>query len=130
MTKKPLSEPAALGNHEKLKVFAVLPNLRLDKPVETKFVGLLPDNDPRVAEIVKRDPAVLALINGFFDQKGNKCSVNVLVVDDSAPDSVKNIHALVSFRNIFAISCILRGWQFTVGSLNPNGTLYSDYFDF
>jgi hypothetical protein len=53
-----------------------------------------------------------------------------LVVHDDAPVSVKNINALVSFRNIFAISCILRGWQFTVGSLNANGTLYSDYFDF
>jgi hypothetical protein len=130
MNEKPLSESAGLGNHEKLKVFSVLPNLRLEKSFETKFVGMLPDTDPRVAEIAKRDPAVYALINGFFDQKGIKCSVSVLVVDDTAPDSIKNLHALVSFRNIFAVSCILRGWQFTVGSLNPNGTLYSDYFDF
>jgi hypothetical protein len=130
MNGQSLNQPTGLGNYEKLKVFSVLPNLLLDKPIETKFVGLLPDTDPRVAEIAKRDPAVFALVNGFFDQKGNKCGVSVLVVDDTAPDSVKNIHALVSFRNIFAISCILRGWQFTVGSLNPNGTLYSDYFDF
>ena len=70
MNEKPLSESAGLGNHEKLKVFSVLPNLRLGKSFETKFVGLLPDTDPRVAEIAKRDPAVYALINGFLDQKG------------------------------------------------------------
>lgn len=130
MTERPLSKSAGLSNHEKLKVFSVLPNLRLDQPIETKFVGLLSDTDPRVLEIVKRDLAVSALINGFFDQNGNKCSVSVLVVHDDAPNSAKNINALVSFRNIFAISCILRGWQFTVGSLNASGTLYSDYFDF
>ena len=70
MNEKPLSESAGLGNHEKLKVFSVLPNLRLEKSFETKFVGMLPDTDPRVAEIAKRDPAVYALINGFLDQKG------------------------------------------------------------
>jgi len=130
MSEKPLSELEGLGNHEKLKVFSVLPNLRIEKPIETKFVGLLPDTDYRVVEIAKRDPAVFALINGFSDRSGDKCNVSVMVIHDDAPDSVKNINALVSFRNIFAISCILRGWQFTVGSLNANGTLYSDYFDF
>jgi hypothetical protein len=128
--KASLSQPASLGSYEKLKVFAVLPNLCIEKPIETKFVGLLPHTDHRVIEIAKRDPAVLALVNGFSDRRGEKCNVSVMVIHDEAPDSVKNINALVSFRNIFAISCVLHAWQHTVGSLNAYGTLYSDYFDF
>ena len=124
------SQSAGLGSHEKLKVFSVLPNLCIEKPIETKFVGLLPDTDPRLIEIAKRDPAVFALINGFSDRSGVKCNVSAMVIHDDAPDSVKNVNALVSFRNIFAISCVLYGWQYTVGSLNAHGTLYSDYFDF
>ena len=127
---EPLSQPAVLGSHEKLKVFAVLPNLCIEKPIETKFVGLLPDTDPRVVEIARRDPAVSALMNGFSDRSGEKCRVSAMVIHDDAPDSVKNINALVSFRNIIAISCVLYGWQHTIGSLNTHGTLYSDYFDF
>jgi hypothetical protein len=130
MNEQPLNEPTSLSNYEKLKVVFVLPNLRLKKPIESKFLGLFPSTDDRVIKIAKRDPAVFALINGFSDQSGDRCNVSVLVIHDDAPASVRNVNALVSFRNIFAISCILRGWQFTVGGLNAYGTLYSDYFDF
>jgi len=126
----PANLDGGLADHEKLNVCFVLPNLQIKSPIETKFVGILPDTDPRVTEIAKRSNAVRILVNGFFDRRGSKCHVSVMVVHKDAPKTVLNDVALVSFRNCFAISCVLKSWAFSIGSPNSIGTRFSDYFDF
>jgi hypothetical protein len=126
----PSASNLSLADHAKLSVVFVLPNLQIKSPVETNYVGILPDSDPRVVEIAKRSPAAHALINNFSDHHGSKTSVSVMVLHQDAPKSIKDAVALVSFRNILAISCVLQSWQFSVGSPNAIGTQFSDYFDF
>lgn len=128
--RKSLESDGGLEDPEKLNVCFVLPNLQIKLPIETKFVGILPSTDPRVMEIAKRSLATRALIKGFFDRSGSRRQVSVMVVHKSAPKNVLNDVALVSFRNCFAISCILQSWQFSIGSPNRVGTPFSDYFDF
>lgn len=120
----------ALTDSGKLKVIFALPNLQIDSPFETKFVGLLPSSDPRVKQIAKRDPAARALINGFSNRHGAACPISVMVIHENAPPTITNVTALFSFRNIFAFSCIIQGWGLAAKSGVACGILYSDYFDF
>lgn len=119
-----------LADHAKLDVAFVLPNLELTSPVETNYVGILPSSDPRVIQIAKRSPATHALINNFTNHRGGQITVSVMVVHKDAPKSVKDVAALVSFRNIYAVACVLQSWQFSIGSPNAWGTRFSDYYDF
>jgi len=124
------SKSSNLADFEKLNVCFIMPNLRIKSPIESNFVGILPDTDARVVGIAKRDAAVYALINGFSDRWGTSQRVSVMVVHKDAPKRIMDISALVSFRNIFAICRILQSWQFSIGSPNAVGTRFSDYFDF
>jgi hypothetical protein len=120
----------ALADHGKLSVVFILPNLQINAPVETNYVGILPTSDSRVIEIAKRSPAVDKLISSFSDHHGSKISVSVMVLHQDAPKTIKDVTALVSFRNVLAISCVLQSWLFSIGSPNAIGTQFSDYFDF
>lgn len=115
---------------DKVHLFAVMPNLHLEKPVETKWVALLPGNDHRMQEMAKASPAVNGLLNCFTDEFGKSRSPVALVFHLDAPKSVRNLEAFVSFRNLFAISCVLRGADYSIGNPNVFWTLYSDFFDF
>ncbi len=127
---QPSASNLGLADHAKLSVVFVLPNLEIKLPVETNYVGILPNSDPRVIEIAKHSPAVNALISKFTDHHGSKSPVSVMVIHADAPKSIKDSAALVSFRNIFAISCVLQSWQLSIGSANSHGTRFSDYYDF
>ena len=124
------TQTSNLADFEKLSVCFVMPNLRIELPIETKYVGILPATDSRVVAIAKRDSAVNALVNGFSDRWGAKREVSVMVIHKDAPKRILDISALVSFRNIFAICRILQSWQFSIGSPNAFGTRFSDYDDF
>src|SRR5438132_596418 len=130
INREPSDKYSGLTDAAKLNVVFVLPNLQIKSPVETAYVGILPDSDPRVIEIAKRNPAVDALINNFSDHHGSKIPVSVMVLHKDAPKSIADSVALVSFRNIVAISCVLQSWQFSIGSPNAIGMRFSDYFDF
>ncbi|HEY1174438.1 MAG TPA: hypothetical protein VGH19_23940 [Verrucomicrobiae bacterium] len=114
---------------EQMHVFGILPNLVLREPFECEWVALLPGSDERMQAIAKKDKTVHRLLNGFHDQDGGKCEVTALVVQKDAPAGV-DFTALMSFRNLFAMSCVLKGWQSSLGQLNVFYPLYSDYFDF
>src|SRR5262245_35112917 len=127
---EPFAGNIGLADHTNLSIVFVLPNLQIKSPVETNYVGILPDSDQRVTEIARRSPAAQALINNFSDHHGSKISVSVMVLHKDAPKTIKNAEALVSFRNILAMACILQSWQFSIGSPNVIGTQFSDYYDF
>ncbi len=114
---------------EGMQVYGILPNLVLQAPFECEWLALLPGSDERMLAIARKDRTIRQMLNGFYEQDGRRCEVSALVVKKDAPPSV-DLTALMSFRNLFAISCILKGWQSTVGQLNVFHPLYSDYFDF
>ncbi len=130
VSEKETNEVFDFSKMDKVSLFAVMPNLYLEKPFETKWVALLPGNDHRMQEMAKDRPAVHGLLNCFTDEFGKTRSPAVLVFHLDAPKSVRNLEALVSFRNLFAISCVLRGADYSIGNPNVFWTLYSDFFDF
>ena len=128
--KEKADEVFDFNDKEKVRLFAVMPNLHMEKAVETKYVALLPANDARLQEMAKASIAVHGLVNCFTDEFGEACTPTALVFRTDAPASVLNIEALVSYRNIFAISSLLRAADFTVGNPNVFWPLFSDFFDF
>jgi len=107
----------------------VLPNLTLKKSLDEDCVSIAPRSDSRVQECVERNDAARHLLDGFTDQFGTKRSVSAMIYRRGVIPQAKLLPALISFRNLFALSCIINGWQCFIGNLNVFWTLFSDYFD-
>jgi hypothetical protein len=108
----------------------VLHNLTCKEPLESDYLAIVPASDSRVQEIVATSRLCRNLVENITDQYGHKREPSVLVIREDAPERVRHIDAVVSFRNLIAISCVVLGWQKSISSHNPWGTLYADYFDF
>lgn len=110
-------------------VYGILPDLFLTEPWDLSVIALVPDSDERVQAISKRDQVLRRMLNGFQDQSGNPCKVSVLIIRKDAPETVRDMTAILSFRNLVALSCVLKGWESALGRLNVMFPLFSDYFD-
>lgn len=108
----------------------ILHNLTCKKPFDSEYMAIAPHSDPRVQQIVATSQLRRCLVENFTDQLGSQRHPSVLVVREDAPETVRDIDAVVSFRNLFAISCVIFGQQQSIRGPNVRGTLYSDYFDF
>ena len=112
------------------EVAYVLPSLKIRKAYESSLIAIAPYDDERVQDICKQYPNANKLLNCFIDNCGSKIEPAVLIVNIKAPESVWANEALVSFRNIVALSVILKGWA----DIRPQGTplspLFSNTFDF
>ncbi len=115
---------------QNLKVAYILPNLTLRSPIETTAVALVPAGDSRVVAEAQSNLALRKLMEGFFDEKGRRQEVSVLLYDRSAFSKNVANEAIVSFRNAFALSCVLAAVANSIGNPNILGTIFSDYFDF
>ena len=120
------------SNHvEKKWLWAyLLHNLTCKKPFESDFLAIVPHSDSRVQEIALRSHLYRCLIDNFTDQMGSKRYPSILLVREDAPQAVRQIDAVVSFRNLVALSCVIYGRQQSIAGPNVWGTLYTDYFDF
>ena len=109
----------------------VLHNLTLNEPLlESDFLAIVPHSDSRVQRIVAASQLGRCLVENFTDHLGCRRNPSLLVIREDAPESVRQIDAVVSFRNLIAISCVIFGRQQSIGGPNVWGTHYSDYFDF
>jgi len=108
----------------------LLHNLELKEAFESEFMAIVPNNDARISKIVAAVPAVASLNQNFTDQHGKQRRPCALIIRKDASRWVRSLEAIVSFRNIFAVSCLLYAWQHTIRSLNVFFPLWSDFFDF
>jgi hypothetical protein len=108
----------------------VLHNLTLKEPLECEYLAIVPHSDARVQPIVGESPLARCLVENFTDQLGRPRHPSVLVLREDTPATIRQIDAVVSFRNLIAITCVIFGWQQSIGGPTVWGTLYSDYFDF
>jgi hypothetical protein len=110
-------------------VFFVIPNLSLHQPVGNNYIAILPEDDPVVRQICSSSETTKILVEGFEDQFGTKAHPSILVVDSTAPDSIRDVEAIVGYRNAFALSTIIKGYEHRMVSTFTAFPLYSDYFD-
>lgn len=110
-------------------IFA-LPNLNMGKPIGNENIAIVPHNDLRITEIASKSQFAEALAENFEDQFGQKQYPSFLIISNTASKHLKDIDAIVGFRNIIAISTIIEGHEHSFTSTFVSLPLYSEYFDF
>ncbi len=109
----------------------VLHNLSISSSFENEYLALVPISDARVQELAEAHATVKRLIDGFTDPFGRKITPAILLCRRDAPDSLREIEALVAFRNIYAVSVIIESWaEFLVRGWATSSPNFSNYFDF
>ena len=112
------------------EIIFLLPNLELSEPIGNDQIAIVPSNDQRVVDIVATSLAAKSLVENFQDQFGKRANPAVLLIRKNAPSYTNDIAAIVCFRNIFAISIIIKGHEHRLASTFVAYPLYSDFFDF
>ena len=110
-------------------VYFVLPDVTMHEPVGNEYISIAPHSDPRVANSIRTNHFAKALIKNFEDQFRRKMFPSVLMLNDNAPAHLKNIDAITGFRNILAISTIIKAHEHSLTSSFVAYPLYSDFFD-
>lgn len=110
-------------------ILFVLPNITLNQPIGNDSLLMAPPDDSRAITDIGSSPFTEALVRNFKDQFGKQIKPSLLIVNDTAPASVRGIDALVGFRNAVALSTIIRGYEEKLDSRFGGSAIYSDYFD-
>jgi len=89
----------------------MLPNLSVKQAVGNQYVVIAPRNDQRIKDLVNKYPILQHLVDGFTDQFKRTITPNLLIFNTEIPLKSLKSGALIDFRNIFAICCIVTAWQ-------------------
>jgi hypothetical protein len=127
----PLKFSIACLNNKKAhwEIIFLLPNLELSEPVGNDQIAIVPSSDQRVVDIVATSLVAKSLVENFQDQFGKRANPAVLLIRKNAPSYTNDIDAIVCFRNIFALSIIVKGHEYRLTSTFVTYPLYSDFFD-
>jgi len=114
----------------KWELIFVLPNLNIEKPCNDKYISIVPFDDERLQSILSSVKAAQILLSNCKTETGRQVNPCALILRKDAPDIVNNIHAVVYFRNSFAISSLIHGWARAINNDHVFEPTYSDHFDF
>jgi len=81
------------------------------EPVGNEYISIVPHDDPRINEDISKSPFAKSLVENFENQFGRKMHPSLIIINNDASGSIKDIEALVGFRNAFALSTIIRGHE-------------------
>jgi hypothetical protein len=110
-------------------IFA-LPDLILKESIGNDFIAIVPHDDSRIIEITKKSIYAKALVENFKDQFGREAYPSLIIISENSPEHLRDIDSIIGFRNIVALSTIIRGHEHRFTSSSVAFPLYSDYFDF
>lgn len=115
---------------EEWKFDFVMNNISVATPVEHAYIAIVPYNDPRVIDLLKKYESLHLLINKFTDQFGRRSNPSVILVKQEAPERVNSIASIVGFRNIFAICSVVSSWEnFLYRGQNFGEPTFAEYFN-
>lgn len=110
---------------------SIFPNLHLKEPIESKYALIVKENDERLKLLQNENESVASLTKSFVDTRLKEINPAFLLIHTRLKTNREHHNAIISFRNIVALSIILEGWLSMI--LSENGsvftTLYSDYYD-
>ena len=119
-----------MNNSQKNWLIAYLmPNLQICHSFENDKIAIVMDKDLRVQTICTSNKYWKHLVNNFEDQFRKKVKPGLLLIREDATSNICE-EAIIGFRNIFAISCIVKAHEHSMTSTLCINTLYSDNFDF
>jgi hypothetical protein len=108
-------------------ILFALPNLNIRKAIGNDFIAIAPQDDIRIREIIKKFPLEEAFIENWENQFGTRIVPSFLIVKRRTPTDP---YSIICYRNAFALSTIIRGYEHGFAFNWKAGPLYSDYFDF
>jgi hypothetical protein len=110
---------------------SIFPNLSFRDKIETKYAMIVSEQDERLKYLQSKNEAVESLTKCFIDTRLKEYKPTFLLIHNKLKTNRERHNAVVSFRNIVALSIILDGWLNMILSDNGNvfTTLYSDYYD-
>lgn len=111
-------------------IFFVLPNISVQGPIGNEWLSIVPHDDSRISGTITTNSFARALVENFEDQFGRKVFPSLLILNNDAPGHIRDVEAIVGFRNAFALSTIIMGHEHSLTSTFVAYPLYSDYFDF
>jgi len=112
------------------EIIFLLPNLGLRESVGNENIAIVSNNDPRVIKITSLDKTSKSLVENFEDQFGRKRYPTLLLINRNASDFLREKDTIVGFRNVFALSSIIKGHEHSLTSDFVACPLFSDYFNF
>ena len=80
----------------------VMPNLNIESSCDCEFISIVPFEDERLQRILSSVKSAKILLSNFRTETGKKVRPCALILREEAPTSVRNINAIVSFRNSLA----------------------------
>jgi len=107
------------------KLAFVLPNLNLRESVESDTLALVPPNDERLVKIKQECKPSNILLTRFTNQFGTSVSPCAIIFKQSP----LTIDRVTNFRNVVAISAIIKGWAWSIVREQCLEAIFSDYFD-
>ncbi|MCF8721612.1 hypothetical protein [Nitrospina gracilis] len=110
------------------EIVAVLHNLKLTRSFDTQYFSLAPTSDQRVKGIVEQFPIWGNFILNFHDDFKRKRDVSVILKNLDTTRIDNEWEAIITFRNIIAISSILFHIQTRIRLPHHLGIFYSDNF--
>ncbi len=112
------------------EILFALPDLSLRESIGDEYIAIVPHDDLRIIEITNQSSYAKAIVENFEDQFGRKNYPSLLIINDTAPQHLRDTEAIVGFRNIVALSTIIKGHEHSLTSTFVAFPLYSDFFDF
>lgn len=95
----------------KWELVFVLPNIEIKTVFENNCIAIVPYHDARLQEIITSSEVFSKIVNGFIDDFNRKVLPAALIMKSVVPGSLRNLEAIVDFRNIVALSVILKNWS-------------------
>lgn len=106
---------------------SVFHNLSISDRIESKYVVITPHDDPLAQAIRDRAPAFSQFVDNFKDQFGRHYAPSLFFLHKSVKP---NLEAIVSFRNLLAISSIVQSWErFICHGTQLDYYKFSNYFE-
>ena len=83
-----------------------LPNIDLDKPVESPTFALVPASDPRVELLKREHGSFQTFMSRFQDAHGNRISPTLVIRRTDAPELFRKLDVAASFRDLLVASTV------------------------
>jgi len=113
---------------ENWHVIRILPELQMTRAFECRDVALVPRSDLRLIQAAARNASVRYMLQGFPNSKSADTWPCALILREGS--RLDSLEALVEFRNIVAVCCMLHSWMASIPALNVTQPIYSQQFDF
>lgn len=107
---------------------AILPNIQVIDPIEAKWIALVGHEDERLKALRCASPNLNRLLSRFTDAFGSKISPAVIIQKAAAPEWVRIIEYIASFRDSVAIATIVYNRAIEIESRRGDRITYSNSF--